>query len=74
MLQIKNLRKQAGKSQVELARSLSVTQSSVAKWETGEAYPRCELIPQIADTLGCTIDELYGRSESDSCEENESPE
>lgn len=61
MLQIKKLRRLSGKSQSELAQLLAVTQSSIAKWETEEAYPRCELIPRIADALGCTIDELYGR-------------
>lgn len=46
---------------MELAQEISVTQSSVAKWETDEAYPRCELLPKIADALGCSIDELFGR-------------
>ena len=46
-------------TQAELAGQLGVNPSSVAKWETEKSYPRADLLPRIAQLLGCTIDELY---------------
>lgn len=51
-------RKAAGITQNELADTLRIDRSTVAKWETGKAYPRAALLPKIAQVLGCTIDEL----------------
>lgn len=50
-----------GLSQAELAKAMNVEVSTVAKWETGSSYPRAKLFPKLADTLGCSIDELFGR-------------
>ena len=46
-------------TQAELASVLGVKQTTVAMWETAASYPRAELLPVIAKTLNCTIDELY---------------
>ena len=56
---LKFMRKAAACTQAELADILGVAQSTVAMWETGKAYPRAELLPIIAKTLNCTIDDLY---------------
>lgn len=58
-MRIKEIRRRRQKSQAELAACLSVTQSSVAKWESANVYPRAELLPKIAECLECTIDELF---------------
>ena len=57
-------RKAAELSQKQLAASLGVGQSAIAAWETGAAYPSADKLPLIADTLGCTIDALFGRQPS----------
>ena len=62
MTDLKNIRRIVGLTQSDLARQMGVTQSMVAKWETGDSYPRGELLTKLADTLGCTIDELFGRN------------
>jgi len=46
-----------------LARLLGVEVSTVTKWETGDSYPRAEMLPDIAKLLGCKIDDLYAEAE-----------
>lgn len=58
-MNIKNLRMSAGLKQEDIALKLNVDRSAVAKWETGEAMPRADKLPELANVLGCTIDELY---------------
>lgn len=59
MKQIQKRRMALGMTQAELASQLGVNPSSVAKWETEKAFPRSDMLPKIAQLLGCTIDELY---------------
>jgi len=56
------LRKAAGYTQVELAAELEISQRMVAYYESPQATPPANLLPQIAAVLGLTIDELFGRS------------
>ncbi len=58
MNNIQSYRKKAGMNQKQLACEMSVTQQAVAKWETGTSLPRADLLPKLADVLGCTVDEL----------------
>lgn len=58
-MNIKVLREKIQITQSELAEKLSVSQTCVAKWETGEAMPRADKLPELARILGCSIDELY---------------
>lgn len=57
-MNLQKIRKAKNYSQEKLARKLSVSQQSVAKWETGQSLPRAELLPKIAKVLDCTVDEL----------------
>jgi len=59
MNNIKKWREQNNMSQQDLADILKINRSTIAKWETGEAFPRAEKLPDIARTLNCSIDELY---------------
>lgn len=45
-------------SQLELAEKLHVTRQSVSKWETGEYYPSIEVLINISNLFGITLDEL----------------
>ena len=47
-----------GMTQEGVSEALGVERSTVAKWETGNALPRAELLPEIAKLYGCTIDAL----------------
>ena len=57
-MSLSSKRKEKGITQNELAVAIGVGQSTVAMWETGQAYPRAALLPKIAQVLGCTVDEL----------------
>lgn len=57
------LRRQAGLSQLELGRKLGVSNKLVSKWENGAAKPSLEVVKNLADTLGVTIDELFREEE-----------
>lgn len=59
MKQIQKIRMRRGMSQAALAEAIGVDSSTVAKWESGGVYPRAQLLPQLAEILSCTIDELF---------------
>lgn len=61
MKRLKELRKKCGLTQVTLASMMGVSQSSLAGWEAGNSYPSAEKLPKLADILGVSIDQLYGR-------------
>ena len=57
-MNIKRKRLEAGFTQIDLANKLEIDRSTVAKWETGESFPRAEKLIQLAEVLNCTIDDL----------------
>lgn len=62
MIRIGPLRKAKSMSQMQLAEQMHTDRSTIAKWETGAAMPSAAKLPLLASALGCTIDELFGRS------------
>lgn len=60
--QIKKYRTQKGLTQEQLGQLLGVTTQAVSKWERG-GTPDAELLPDISQTLGVSIDALFGREE-----------
>ena len=58
MEKIKEFRKRNKMSQAELASNLGISQSMVAKWETGKNYPSVENLIVLSNLFNCTIDEL----------------
>lgn len=65
LMNFKIMRLRAGLTQQDVAEKLDVDRSSVAKWETGEAMPRADKLPQIAVLLNCTVDELLVDNKKD---------
>ena len=59
MKKLSGLREKAGFTQGNLAHILKIDRSTIAKWETGEAMPRSDKLPELAKTLQCSIDELF---------------
>ena len=64
-MNLKNIRIRNNLTQLQLAGKIGVDVSTVTKWETGSSYPRAEMLPGIAKTLGCSIDELFSAEEKE---------
>ena len=58
MNSIQTIRKNLGISQYDIANELGIDRSTVAKWETGKALPRAEVLVKLAAVLHCTVDEI----------------
>lgn len=57
------LRREAkGMTQLELANRCGVTDAMVCYYERGFRMPSLPTAAALADALGCTVDELLGRS------------
>lgn len=63
-MRIEQLRVAQNMTQGELAEALNVDRSTVTKWETGVAMPTAAKIPQLAEALGCTINDLFKKEDS----------
>ena len=57
---LKKYRREREITQEALAKELGISAQSVSKWERGEGYPDIELLPNLANHLNITIDELLG--------------
>lgn len=61
--QILKFRKERGLTQKKLGEAIGVSSSAVSQWECG-GTPDISLLPVLSDTLGVTIDSLFGRTEA----------
>ncbi len=57
---LREYRQKAGLTQEKLAEALSVSMQAVSRWETTDTLPDAALLPDLADALGITIDDLFG--------------
>ena len=57
-MNLREIREKKGTTQLEIATQMNVSQQAVAKWETDNALPRADKLVQLAEILGCTVDEL----------------
>ena len=48
----------AGLKQIDLAKALGMSKSTVTCWVKGKAFPEIDTIQRIADVLGCKTDDL----------------
>lgn len=55
---IRQLRERAKLTQAQLAESLSVSDKTISKWETGRGLPDISLLEPLAQSLGISIPEL----------------
>ena len=58
---ISELRKNKGMTQEQLAQRVGVTAQAVSKWENDLSCPDISILPQLAEALGVTTDELLGK-------------
>lgn len=57
---IAKFRKALNLTQEELGQRLGVTNQAVSKWESEVSMPDIMLLPQIADVLGVSLEDIYG--------------
>lgn len=56
------LRKEKNLTQMELADEMGVSYQAVSNWERGNSMPDISKLPQLALLLGCSVDEILGKS------------
>lgn len=57
---LKQLRKENGLTQAELAKRVSVTQQAVGLWESGRSIPHGTALKKIGMLFSVTLDDLLG--------------
>lgn len=57
---IVDFRKQKGYTQEQLAEQMGISPQAVSKWENDQSCPDVGIIPQLAEVLGVTLDQLFG--------------
>lgn len=60
------LRKERGMTQTALAEKLNISNRTVSKWENGDGFPDITILPELADALSVSVDELLKGKKSDS--------
>lgn len=69
------MRRRAGITAADLAERLSVTRATIYFWEQGRYLPNAGLLPELAEILGCSIDDLFfaGLDEDSTPQKEETP-
>jgi len=57
---LRELRKNRGITQEELAAALYVSRTAISKWESGRGYPNLDSLRALAAFFSVTVDELLG--------------
>ena len=60
MINLKEIRKKTGKSQVEVARDLGISQQNYSRYENGQHEPDNAMLATLADYFHTTIDYIVG--------------
>lgn len=55
------LRKKLGLKQEDIANKVNISTQALSKWENDLSAPDISLLPELADILNVTLDELLGR-------------
>lgn len=62
-MNIKDIRTRKGLTQAEVASALGVSSVVYSRYETGSRQPSIDILIQLADIFGVTVDYLLGRQE-----------
>lgn len=61
---LRQLRKQQGLTQEQLAQLTHVSRQTISNWETGRAAPDYDMLHALADALGTSASDLLGEAEA----------
>ena len=56
---IKSFRYENRLTQEQFATSLGLSPQAISKWEREECYPDITVLPILAETLGCTVNDFF---------------
>lgn len=59
----KKCRLSAGLTQEEVSKILGISRTAVTMWETTDVRPKADMLLDIAEIYGCTIDELLRKED-----------
>ena len=62
-MRLKDLRKEKGITQLQLALALNMSQNTISRYETGERQAGYDELIKIADYFGVSIDYLLERTD-----------
>lgn len=62
---IAKLRKEKGYTQSTLAEKLNISNRTVSKWENGDGLPDISILPELANILDVTVDEILSAQRHD---------
>ena len=62
-MRLKELRKEKGITQLQLALALNMSQNTISRYETGERQAGYDELIRIADYFNVSIDYLLGRTD-----------
>ena len=65
MMNLKEIRKERGMTQGELAKKANSTQSAIARYEAGNREPNLKMLNNLSSALNCTLDELIGEPKTE---------
>lgn len=60
---LKDLRKEKGLTQSQVAQEIFVSRESITKYENNEKTPSVEILCRLADFYDCTTDFILGRED-----------
>lgn len=60
LTRLKDLRRQSGLSQEQLANRIGVSRQAISKWESGTGRPEIENLVALADVFAASVDALLG--------------
>ena len=60
MMNLKEIRKERGLTQGELAEKIGTNQNNISRYEKNEREPNLKTLKNLSSALNCTLDELIG--------------
>lgn len=64
MENLRKIREKRNINQLKIAMNIGITQESISKYETGNAFPSKEILIKLADYFNCSIDYLLNRTDN----------
>lgn len=70
MENLKKIREKRNINQLKLAMDIGITQESVSKYETDNAFPSKDILIKLANYFNCSIDYLLDRTDNPNVNKN----